>query len=184
MEKQPEKVKDELSIPFGDKRMFHYFREESIRNIAKQYGWDLITPQNMADKFMKFIETMDMSYSYKPVLLKAIYEYMDTSGRVALPDVVDYFIDFYEDSKAHGMNAEKSTSIYQKGGYTRKDVEKNILSNSFKRFEDMRFLMRCKDMETIEVNPIIFRKLTREDWLHIVNVCDKSLEKYYLRLKK
>ena len=51
---------------------------------------------------MKFIETMDMSYSYKPVLLKAVYEYMDTSGRVALPDVVDYFIDFYEDHKAHG----------------------------------------------------------------------------------
>ena len=178
------KVKQDLSIPFGDKRMFHYFREESIRNIAKQYGWDLITPQNMADKFMKFIETMDMSYSYKPVLLKAIYEYMDTSGRVALPDVVDYFIDFYEDRKAHGMIAEKSTSIYQKGGYTRKDVEKNILSNPFKRFEDMRFLMRCKDVETIEVNPIIFRKLTREDWLHIVDVCDKSLEKYYLRLKK
>ena len=178
------KVKPDLSIPFGDKRMFHYLREESIRNIAKQYGWDLITPQNMADKFMKFIETMDMSYSYKPVLLKAIYEYMDTSGRVALPDVVDYFIDFYEDRKAHGMIAEKSTSIYQKGGYTRKDVEKNILSNPFKRFEDMRFLMRCKDVETIEVNPIIFRKLTREDWLHIVDVCDKSLEKYYLRLKK
>ena len=178
------KVKPDLSIPFGDKRMFHYFREESIRNIAKQYGWDLITPQNMADKFMKFIETMDMSYSYKPVLLKAIYEYMDSNGRVALPDMVDYFIDFYEDRKAHGMIAEKSTSIYQKGGYTRKDVEKNILSNPFKRFEDMRFLMRCKDVETIEVNPIIFRKLTREDWLHIVNVCDKSLEKYYLRLKK
>lgn len=178
------KVKPDLSIPFGDKRMFHYFREESIRNIAKQYGWDLITPQNMADKFMKFIEAMDMSYSYKPVLLKAIYEYMDTSGRVALPDVVDYFIDFYENRKAHGMIAEKSTSIYQKGGYTRKDVEKNILSNPFKRFEDMRFLMRCKDVETIEVNPIIFRKLTREDWLHIVDVCDKSLEKYYLRLKK
>lgn len=178
------KVKPDLSIPFGDKRMFHYFREESIRNIAKQYGWDLITPQNMADKFMKFIETMDMSYFYKPVLLKAIYEYMDISGRVALPDVVGYFIDFYEDRKAHGMIAEKSTSIYQKGGYTRKDVEKNILSNPFKRFEDMRFLMRCKDVETIEVNPIIFRKLTREDWLHIVDVCDKSLEKYYLRLKK
>ena len=178
------KVKPDLSIPFGDKRMFHYFREESIRNIAKQYGWDLITPQNMADKFMKFIETMDMSYSYKPVLLKAIYEYMDSSGRVALPDVVDYFIDFYEDRKAHGMIAEKSTSIYQKGGYTRKDVEKNILSNPFKRFEDMRFLMRCKDVETIEVNPIIFRKLTREDWLHIVDVCDKSLEKYYARFQK
>lgn len=142
------KIKPDLSVPFGDKRMFHYFREESVRNIAKQYGWDLITPQNMADKFMKFIETMDMSFSYKPVLLKAIYEYMDSNGRVALPD-----------------------------------VEKNILSNPFKRFEDMRFLMRCKDVETVEVNPIIFRKLTREDWLHIVDVCDKSLEKYYMRFK-
>ena len=178
------KIKPDLSVPFGDKRMFHYFREESVRNIAKQYGWDLITPQNMADKFMKFIETMDMSFSYKPVLLKAIYEYMDSNGRVALPDVVDYFIDFYEDRKAHGMIAEKPNSIYQKGGYTKKDVEKNILSNPFKRFEDMRFLMRCKDVETVEVNPIIFRKLTRGDWLHIVDVCDKSLEKYYMRFKK
>ena len=178
------KIKPDLSVPFGDKRMFHYFREESVRNIAKQYGWDLITPQNMADKFMKFIETMDMSFSYKPVLLKAIYEYMDSNGRVALPDVVDYFIDFYEDRKAHGMIAEKPNSIYQKGGYTKKDVEKNILSNPFKRFEDMRFLMRCKDVETVEVNPIIFRKLTREDWLHIVDVCDKSLEKYYARFQK
>ena len=178
------KIKPDLSIPFGDKRMFHYFREESIRNIAKQYGWDLITPQNMADKFMKFIETMDTSFSYKPVLLKAIYEYMDSNGRVALPDVVDYFIDFYEDRKAHGMIAEKPNSIYQKGGYTRKDVEKNVLSNPFKRFEDMRFLMRCKDVETIEVNPIIFHKLTKDDWLHIVDVCDKSLEKYYERIKK
>ena len=93
-----------------------------------------------------------MSFSYKPVLLKAIYEYMDSNGRVALPDVVDYFIDFYEDRKAHGMIAEKPNSIYQKGGYTKKDVEKN-----------MRFLMRCKDVETVEVNPIIFRKLTRKD---------------------
>lgn len=48
----------------------------------------------------------------------------------------------------------------------------------------MRLLTFGKDVETIEVNPIIFRKLTREDWLHIVNVCGKSLEKYYLRLKK
>ena len=178
------KIKPDLSVPFGDKRMFHYFREESVRNIAKQYGWDLITPQNMADKFMKFIETMDMSFSYKLVLLKAIYEYMDSNGRVALPDVVDYFIDFYEDRKAHGMIAEKPNSIYQKGGYTKKDVEKNILSNPFKRFEDMRFLMRCKDVETVEVNPIIFRKLTRKDRLHIVDVCDKSLEKYYARFQK
>ena len=103
-------------------------------------------------------------------------------------DVMNYMLELQRDPKAkpkaHGMIAEKPNSIYQKGGYTKKDVEKNILSNPFKRFEDMRFLMRCKDVETVEVNPIIFRKLTREDWLHIVDVCDRSLEKYYMRFKK
>ena len=29
------KIKPDLSVPFGDKRMFHYFREESVRNTAK-----------------------------------------------------------------------------------------------------------------------------------------------------
>ena len=60
----------------------------------------------------------------------------------------------------------------------------NLLVRVLRNFGNMRFLTFGKDVETIEVNPIIFRKLTREDWLHIVNVCDKSLEKYYLRLKK
>ena len=40
----------------------------------------------------------------------------------------------------------------------------------------MRFLMRCKDVETVEVNPIIFRKLTRKDWLHIVDSATRALK--------
>ena len=94
---------------------------------------------------------MDMSFSYKPILLKAMYECMDCTGSAPLSDIVDYFIDYYEGRKACGLVAEKTNSIYQKGGYTKKDVEHNILSNSFKRFEDMRFLQRCKEIE----NPAI-----------------------------
>ncbi len=178
------KITPDLSVPFGDKRRFHYFREETIHNIAKQYHWDLITPANMADKFMKFVETMDMSFSYKPVLLKAMYECMDSTGSAYLSDIADYFSDYYENRKARGLVAEKANSIYQKGGYTKKDVERNILSNPFKRFEDMRFLQRCKDIERIEVNPVIFHRLQREDWLHIIDVCDKSLTHYYERITK
>ena len=48
----------------------------------------------------------------------------------------------------------------------------------------MRLLTFGKDVETVEVNPIIFRKLTREDWLHIVNVCNKSLEKILFAAQK
>ena len=177
------KIKPDMAVPIGEKRYFNYFTEDSGRSIAHQYGWDLITAANMAEKFMKFVETMDMSFSYKPVLLKAVFEYMDSAGRVRVEDLVSYFIDYYENRKEHGLVAEKATSIYQKGGYTNKDVEKNILANPFKRFADMRFLMRDRDISYIQVNPIIFKKLTRDDWARIIETCNSSLEKYYEKIK-
>ena len=97
---------------------------------------------------------------------------------------VNYFIDFYEKRKNSGLIAEKASSIYQKGGYTEKDVERNIMSNPFKRFAIMRFLRRCKDVSYIEINPIIFKKLTDEDIQHILDVCDKRLRAYYDRMNK
>ena len=178
------KVKPDLSIPFGDKRMFHYFREESIRNIAKQYGWDLITPQNMADKFMKFIETMDMSYSYKPVLLKAVLLCADDKGRVKLSDIAAYFREFYEARRTAGLTVEKSNSLYAKGGYTDAQAQRNILSNPFKRFEDMQMLHHTKTLGVIQVDESVWNKLTPEEKQEIEQICNEKLEQYYRRLEK
>lgn len=177
------KIVPDMAVPIGEKRFFNYYREDTIKMYADKYDWDLITPANIKDKFMKFIEKMDMSFSYKPVLLKAIFNHIDEAGKVRIVDIVNYFIDFYEDRKSKGLAAEKANSIYQKGGYTEKDVERNIFSNPFKRFADMRFLKRCKDVNYIEINPTVFKKLTAEDVKRILAVCDEKLEGYYGRLK-
>lgn len=177
------KIVPDMAVPIGEKRFFNYYREDTIKMYADKYDWDLITPANIKDKFMKFIEKMDMSFSYKPVLLKAVFNHIDEAGKVRIVDIVNYFIDFYEDRKSKGLAAEKANSIYQKGGYTEKDVERNIFSNPFKRFADMRFLKRCKDVNYIEINPTVFKKLTAEDVKRILAVCDEKLEGYYGRLK-
>jgi len=44
---------------------------------------------------MEMVKTMDMSFSYKPVLLKAMLEHVDENGKVRIEDIVDYFIEFY-----------------------------------------------------------------------------------------
>ncbi|MGN0476601.1 MAG: DEAD/DEAH box helicase family protein [Ruminococcus sp.] len=177
------KIVPDMAVPIGEKRFFNYYREDTVRMYADKYGWDLITSANIKDKFMKFIEKMDMSFSYKTVLLKAIFDHIDESGKVRIVDIVNYFIDFYEGRKERGLVAEKANSIYQKGGYTEKDVERNIFSNPFKRFADMRFLKRCKDVNYIEINPIVFKKLTADDVKHILAVCDEKLDGYYGRLE-
>lgn len=177
------KIVPDMAVPIGEKRFFNYYREDTVRMYADKYGWDLITSSNIKDKFMQFIEKMDMSFSYKPVLLKAIFDHIDESGKVRIVDIVNYFIDFYEDRKERGLVAEKANSIYQKGGYTEKDVERNIFSNPFKRFADMRFLKRCKDVNYIEINPTVFKKLSADDVKHILAICDEKLDVYYGRLE-
>ena len=79
--------------------------------------------------FMDMIRQMDMSYSYKPVLIKAVLLYADDKGRVKLDDVVSYFRSYYEGRCTDGLPVEKKNSIFDKGGYTNKEAERNILAN-------------------------------------------------------
>lgn len=178
------KILADLEVPFGDKRTFKYFKEETVKKYATQYGWDLINPANMKDKFMEMVRTMDMSYSYKPVLLKAMLSNVDEKGKVLVEDMVDYFIDFYETRKAKGLVAEKKSSVYCKDRYSRKEVEGNIFRNPFKRFEDMRFMNRCREIEYVEFNRHIFKKLSMEEKEWIISHCDEKLEEYYKRFEK
>ncbi|NLB33857.1 MAG: ATP-dependent helicase, partial [Tissierellia bacterium] len=103
-------------------RNFNFFYEDTVKKYAKKFKWDIITPTNMMDKFMEMVEKMDMSYSYKPVLLYAMLENTDDKGRVLIEDLIDYFIYFYEDRRIKGLVVEKKKCIYLNGNYTRSDV--------------------------------------------------------------
>jgi len=58
-------------------------------------------------------------------------------------------------------------------------VERNIFTNPFKRFEDMRFMKRCREIEFVEFSRYVFKKLTKADITWIMEHCDRKLEEYY-----
>ena len=74
--------------------------------------------------------------------------------------------------KAFGKNADfasnylkqgvkiNATCHVQTGNYTNKDAERNILSNPFKRFEDMNMLRHTKTLGVVEVDSTVWKKLT------------------------
>lgn len=78
-----------------------------------------------------------------------------TKGRVKLDDISAYFRSLYEERRSAGLVVEKPNSIFAKGGYTDKDAQQNILSNPFKRFEDMQMLRHTKTLGIIEVEPTV-----------------------------
>ena len=147
------------------------------------YRWTLIDDSNRKDLFLDMVQQMDMSYSYKPVLLKAVLLFADDKGRVKLSDIVTYFREFHEARRAAGLVVEKANSIYAKGSYTDAQAQKNILSNPFKRFEDMQMLHHTKTLGVLQVDESVWKKLTREERQEIERICDGKLEQYYSRFQ-
>jgi hypothetical protein len=175
------KLVPDLVVPMSEHRTFKYFKEESLERYAEQYHWQLIDDDNRKDLFMDMIRQMDMSYSYKPVLIKAILLYADSRGRVKLDNLVDYFCSFYEQRRSAGLVVEKPKCLYTRGGYTRKEVERNILSNPFKRFQDMQMLRHTKTLGIVQVEETVWKRLTKEEKLEIERICDEKLKEYYQR---
>ena len=95
-----------------------------------------------------------------------------------MEDLVDYFIDYYEGRRERGLVVEKRKCLYLRD-YTRKEVEKNMFSNPFKRFEDMNFMKRNKDLEFIEINRHIMKKLSKDEIKWIIEHSDRKLDDYF-----
>lgn len=177
------KLVPDLVVPMSEHRTFKYFKEETIEKYAQQYGWTLIDDSNRKDMFMDMIRQMDMSYSYKPVLIKAILLYADEKGRIKLDDIVSYFRSYYEGRRASGLPVEKKNSIFAKGGYTDKEAERNILANPFKRFEDMQMLRHTKTLGIVQVDESVWKRLSKDEKAEIEKICDDKLEAYFRRVK-
>ena len=121
-------------------RTFKYFREETLEAAAAKYGWTLIDDSNRKAMFMDMVRRMDMSYSYKPVLMLAVLACADAKGRMKLSDLVQFFRSFYVDHHIRGLIVEKPNSLYCREDVTDKEIERNILANPFKRFEDVQMM--------------------------------------------
>ena len=175
------KLVPDLVVPMSEHRTFKYFKEETLQKYAQSFGWTLIDDSNRKEMFLEMIRQMDMSYSYKPVLIKAILLYADEKGRIKLENIVSYFRSYYENRRSMGLVVEKKNSIFAKGGYTDKEAERNILANPFKRFEDMQMLRHTKTLEIVQVDEAVWKKLSREEKTEIEKICDEKLEQYYSR---
>lgn len=176
------KLIPDLIVPMSEHRTFKYFKEESLEKYAAEFGWTLIDDSNRKDMFMDMIRQMDMSYSYKPVLIKAIMLYADEKGRIKLDDIVSYFRSYYETRRSAGLLVEKKNSIFAKGGYTDKEAKRNILSNPFKRFEDMQMIHHTKTLGIVQVDDAVWKHLTTQEKAEIEDICDEKLDAYFNHL--
>ena len=177
------KLLPDLVVPMSEYRTFKYFKEESLQKYAEQYGWTIIDDSNRKNMFMDMIRQMDMSYSYKPVLWKAILLNADNRGRVQLDDIVSYFRKFFDNRRSLRLPVEKAKSVYLNENITDRQILQNILIYPYKRFEDIGVLHHTKTLGTIQVDESVWKKLREHDKEEILLICDQKLDLYFSRIK-
>ncbi len=91
-----EEVRPDHSVTLGD-RIYHYFTRDRVDEVRQALGLPKIAPHNIKNLFLQYADDkMDMSASYKPVMLLAILDCIDMQGRARLADAVAKFRQFYQ----------------------------------------------------------------------------------------
>ena len=65
-----------------------------------------------------------------------------------------------------------------------KGAERNILSNSFKRFEDMQMIRHTKTLGIFQVDESVWKHLSEDEKAAIERVRDEKLDIFFNRLSK
>lgn len=178
------KLNPDHSIPIGE-RLYHYFKKDRIDEIRQRFNIEPITKANIKTKFFEFVQQMDRRYSYKPVLLLGLLQLADEAGRVSVPELVQFFKQFYTQRLENGQIVEHPTSRMARiADLADSDIEHIMLAMPFEKFERRKFIRRLKELTQLKFDPMLWRQLTDTDRAALQQMAQAALTTYYDHIKK
>ena len=167
------------TVEIGSRRYF-YFRKDRKLEIAERFGLKPVTAANIRERFLAFCEEMDMSASYKPVLLLCVLETVDENGAVPISILTLAFRDFYLARLARGLPAEKPKArMARVSELSKADIQRLILEMPFRKFAQRGFLDYGRDVSRIRFAPSLWKRLVSEDRQNLRDVSIREMERYY-----
>lgn len=161
-------------------RSNYYFTPENVKDIISKFNWHIISESNKRRVFMQMIDKMTMSFSYKPVFIKAFFA-TAKNGKASMAKIVAYFREFYDSRRKAGLFVEKSNSIFARTSYTDKEVKKLILVYPYKRFAEMQIFTYSKLLGVVSMDDQVWSSLHSSEIHEICCMCDEHIENYYNR---
>ena len=97
-------------------RTYYYFLRDRAEEIREALDLPRVDDASIRELFLDFAERMDMSSSYKPVMLLAILDHVDDRGRAPIDAVASTFHAFYLDRLRQGLTVERARDADGPGG--------------------------------------------------------------------
>jgi len=172
------------TLTLGD-RTYYYFLRERVEEIRQALSLPRVDDTSIRDLFLDFVAKMDMSSSYKPVLLLAILDQVDDHGRASINDVVQAFHMFYLGRLRRELPVERAVMrMHQADRLSQDEVRMVMLGMPFRKFEQRKYLnYDGRDLSYLRFDPALWRQLTPDDRTTIRSQCESAISEYYERIR-
>jgi hypothetical protein len=174
-------IKPDHTLNIGE-RAYHYFCKERVEEVRLVLGLPVVDDRSIKDLFRAFVGEMDMSSSYKPVMLLALLDTIDANGKARLSEVVQAFRRFYEERQQAGQVVERpSARMSRVETLDNATVQRIMLEMPFEKFERRKYLRYDRDLAYVKFDPALWRQLTAEDRTVIRATCEDAIRAYFDR---
>lgn len=157
-------------------KMELYFTEEDARKMAERSN--VLNPLMVA--FEKELEKMSMNYSYKPLLLLALFEKENFCDTV--DNIIDFYFNYYNNRVKKGLPAEKEDSSFVQYANNRLVARRTILRYPAGVLAKKAFVLYDKENDMISLNPLLVNGNNRFSKEYNTRRCYELLECYYASL--
>jgi hypothetical protein len=164
-------------------RTYYYFLRERVEEVRQALGLPRVDDSTIRELFLDFVVKMDMSSSYKPVLLLAILDNVDEHGRASIHDLVQAFRAFYLGRLQQGLTVERpGRRMEQADRLSHDEVRLIMLGMPFRKFEQRKYVAYDRrDLSHIRFQAALWRRLTPDDRTTIRGQCETAITQYYER---
>lgn len=131
------------------------------------------------NQLIDYCKSMKMSFSYKPVLIKALLQYSEYTGRIKIEDAAKYFRDYYTSRLKKGLKVEKNNCVLKKADISNCEIEKNIIGNPVRALSGSVYFEYDSDNRVFGMKQNIWKKLTPKDKENLIKICDGRIENYF-----
>jgi superfamily II DNA or RNA helicase len=172
------------SITLGE-RTYHYFLRERVEEIRLALGLPRVDDSTIRAIFLEFVQKMDMSSSYKPVMLLSMLKHVNERGGARIDGVVESFHQFYLDRLHCGLPVERQTNnMARAGDLSGDEVRALMLRMPFQKFEQKKFMSYDRnDVAYVRFSSALWRQLSDEDKRTLRNSCEAAIARYYERIE-
>lgn len=176
-------VEADHKLELGD-RVHFYFADERTAEVCEKLGIEPVDADNIKQKFIDYVSKMDMSASYKPVLMLSLLDSIDDRGRAKISDLIERFRDFYMKRHNDQKTVEKkSITLSRVTELDLAEIQSIVIKMPFEKFERRRFLEYDKsDLAYVRFARPLWPKLVNADLVDLRERCLASIAQYYDRL--